>query len=101
LKSENKVQIPGGSAQEITNQGNLYQTENGLRKNFGSPHEVRAQKQHTYFVRVSAIFCEKGAKTARLLRECFCNFCKPILFRYKTNKAHQLFAFGLFCLKPS
>jgi hypothetical protein len=24
----------------------------------------------------------KGAKTAHLIRECFCNFCKPILFRY-------------------
>jgi hypothetical protein len=24
----------------------------------------------------------KGAKTAHLLRACFCNFCKPILFRY-------------------
>jgi hypothetical protein len=58
LKSENKVQIPGGSAQEITNQGNLYQTENGLRKNCGSPPEVRAQKRHTYFGRVSAI-CKK------------------------------------------
>jgi hypothetical protein len=34
----------------------LYQKENGLRKNCGSPHEVRAQKRHTYFVRVSAIF---------------------------------------------
>jgi hypothetical protein len=27
----------------------------------------------------------KGAKTAHLLRACFCNFCKPILFRYKTT----------------
>jgi hypothetical protein len=26
----------------------------------------------------------KGAKTAHLLRACFCNFCKPILFRYTT-----------------
>jgi hypothetical protein len=34
----------------------IYQTENGWRKNCGSPHEVRAQKRHTYFVRVSAIF---------------------------------------------
>jgi hypothetical protein len=25
-------------------------------KNCGSPHQVRAQKRHTYFVRVSAIF---------------------------------------------
>jgi len=37
----------------------LYQTENGLRKNCGSPHEVRAQKRHTYFVRVSAIFANQ------------------------------------------
>jgi hypothetical protein len=37
----------------------IYQTENGLRKNCGSPHEVRAQKRHTYFVRVSAIFANQ------------------------------------------
>jgi hypothetical protein len=46
----------------------LYQTENGWRKNCGSPHEVRAQKRHTYFVRVSAIFANQfclGIKTER------------------------------------
>jgi hypothetical protein len=40
----------------LSNLKQIYQTENGLRKNCGSPHEVRAQKRHTYFVRVSAIF---------------------------------------------
>jgi hypothetical protein len=49
----------------------LYQTENGLRKNCGSPHEVRAQKRHTYFVRVSAIFANQ--------------FCLGIVQRFLNN----------------
>jgi hypothetical protein len=48
------------------------------RKNCGSPHEVRAQKRHTYFVakKLRKPARSKGAKTAHLLRACFCNFCK-------------------------
>jgi four helix bundle protein len=74
----------------------LYQTENGLRKNCGSPHEVRAQTRHTYFVRVSAIFANQfclGIVDADLV--------KPRLVENLLDEAGQILAIIVSTIKTS
>jgi hypothetical protein len=71
-----------------------YQTENGLRKNCGSPHKVRAQKRHTYFLRVSAIFAIFAKRHTYFVRvsAIFAIFAKRHTYFVRVSAIFAIFA---------